>query len=115
MNAGDNSLVRISPDALPGDAFALSLNKFWEVIKSQKDLNLPAHKVCHLFHFLDAECVLPSQCSATGYALLKSQPDTQHSSGKWYVAMVYAWATLAAAKGIADVPHCDVGTVVLLR
>jgi len=43
--AGDNSLVRVSQDALPGDAFALSLNKVWEVIKSQKDLNLPAHKV----------------------------------------------------------------------
>ncbi|DBA68461.1 hypothetical protein WJX79_008695 [Trebouxia sp. C0005] len=42
---GDNSLVRVSQDALPGDAFALSLNKVWEVIKSQKDLNLPAHKV----------------------------------------------------------------------
>ncbi len=59
MNAGDNSLVRISQDALPGDAFALSLNKVWEVIKSQKDLNLPAHKVCHLSHLLDAQCVLP--------------------------------------------------------
>jgi hypothetical protein len=59
MNAGDNSLVRISQDALPGDAFSLSLNKVWEVIKSQKDLNLPAHKVCHLSHLLDAQCVLP--------------------------------------------------------
>ena len=43
---GADSLVHVSQDALPGDAFALSLNKVWEVIKSQKDLNLPAHKVC---------------------------------------------------------------------
>lgn len=46
---GEDSLVHVSQDALPGDAFALSLNKVWEVIKSQKDLNLPAHKVgCQL-------------------------------------------------------------------
>ena len=38
--------MHVSQDALPGDAFALSLNKVWEVIRSQKDLNLPAHKVC---------------------------------------------------------------------
>lgn len=43
---GADSLVHVSQDSLPGDAFALSLNKVWEVIKSQKDLNLPAHKVC---------------------------------------------------------------------
>lgn len=48
---GADSLVHVSQDALPGDAFALSLNKVWEVIKSQKDLNLPAHKVrCHNFN-----------------------------------------------------------------
>lgn len=43
--AGEDSLVHVSRDALPGDAFALSMSKVWEVIKSQKDLNLPAHKV----------------------------------------------------------------------
>jgi hypothetical protein len=32
-------------DKLPGDAFALSLHSIWDVIRSQKDLNLPAHKV----------------------------------------------------------------------
>ena len=32
-------------DKLPGAAFSLSIKKIWEVIRSQKDLNLPAHKV----------------------------------------------------------------------
>ena len=45
LAAGEDSLVHVSRDALPGDAFALSMSKVWEVIKSQKDLNLPAHKV----------------------------------------------------------------------
>ncbi|KAG2448827.1 hypothetical protein HYH02_006178 [Chlamydomonas schloesseri] len=46
---------RFAPDAedtlicgdekLPGDAFALSIHNIWDVIRSQKDLNLPAHKV----------------------------------------------------------------------
>ena len=35
----------MSKDKLPGDALALSLQKVWEVIRDQKDLNLPAHKV----------------------------------------------------------------------
>ena len=43
--AGDDSLIRISDDKLPGDSLALSMGKVWEVIKDQKDLNLPAHKV----------------------------------------------------------------------
>ena len=43
--AGDDSLIRISEDKLPGDSLALSMGKVWEVIKDQKDLNLPAHKV----------------------------------------------------------------------
>jgi len=30
---------------LPGHALALSLQKVWEIIRDQKDLNLPAHKV----------------------------------------------------------------------
>lgn len=42
---GDDTLVRVSQDALPGDAFALSMGNLWDIIKSQKDLNLPAHKV----------------------------------------------------------------------
>ena len=32
-------------DKLPGDAFPLSAERVWEVVRSQKDLNLPAHKV----------------------------------------------------------------------
>ncbi|GAX72911.1 hypothetical protein CEUSTIGMA_g366.t1 [Chlamydomonas eustigma] len=40
----DDSLYR-SGDKLPGDAFTFSAGSIWEVIKSQKDLNLPAHKV----------------------------------------------------------------------
>ena len=38
--------MRVSNDKLPGHALALSLQKVWEVIQHQKDLNLPAHKVC---------------------------------------------------------------------
>lgn len=38
-------MVRVSDDKLPGDSFALSIEKVWEVIKDQRDLNLPAHKV----------------------------------------------------------------------
>ena len=45
LGAGDDSLIRISEDKLPGDSLALSMGKVWEVIKDQKDLNLPAHKV----------------------------------------------------------------------
>ena len=37
--------MRASGDKLPGHALALSLQKVWEVIRDQKDLNLPAHKV----------------------------------------------------------------------
>ena len=43
--ADEDTLVRVSRDKLPGDALALSLQKVWEVIRDQKDLNLPAHKV----------------------------------------------------------------------
>ena len=45
--ADEDTLVRVSRDKLPGDALALSLQKVWEVIRDQKDLNLPAHKVQH--------------------------------------------------------------------
>ncbi|KXZ47030.1 hypothetical protein GPECTOR_38g267 [Gonium pectorale] len=41
---GDDSLIH-GEEKLPGDAFALSIRNIWEVIRSQKDLNLPAHKV----------------------------------------------------------------------
>ena len=40
----EDSLFR-SDDKLPGDAFALSTGSIWDIIRSQKDLNLPAHKV----------------------------------------------------------------------
>ena len=43
--ADKESLVRVSNDKLPGVALALSTSRVWEVIRSQKDLNLPAHKV----------------------------------------------------------------------
>ena len=43
--AEEDTLVRVSGDKLPGHALALSLQKVWEVIQHQKDLNLPAHKV----------------------------------------------------------------------
>ena len=47
MAAEEDSLVRVSPDKLPGHALGLSMQKVWEVIREQKDLNLPAHKVVH--------------------------------------------------------------------
>lgn len=37
--------MRRSTDKLPAAALALSTCKVWEVIRSQRDLNLPAHKV----------------------------------------------------------------------
>ncbi len=43
--AGPDGLVRASPDKLPAGALALSTANIWSVIRSQKDLNLPAHKV----------------------------------------------------------------------
>ena len=39
------SLVRPAEDKLPGHALPLSLQRLWQVIREQKDLNLPAHKV----------------------------------------------------------------------
>ena len=39
--------MRTSGDKLPAAALALSTKKVWEVIRSQRDLNLPAHKVRH--------------------------------------------------------------------
>eukprot|EP00877_Chromochloris_zofingiensis_P002056 jgi/Chrzof1/11851/Cz06g12110.t1 len=40
----ERSLVRVY-DKLPADALPLSLQNIWSVIRSQKDLNLPAHKI----------------------------------------------------------------------
>lgn len=40
-----DSTLRRALDRLPADAFSLSLQQIWEVIRSQKDLNLPAHKI----------------------------------------------------------------------
>eukprot|EP00879_Flechtneria_rotunda_P005764 GHRR01006065.1.p1 GENE.GHRR01006065.1~~GHRR01006065.1.p1 ORF type:complete len:797 (+),score=315.22 GHRR01006065.1:159-2549(+) len=42
---GEASLVRVAPDKLPADSLVLSTQNIWGIIKSQKDLNLPAHKV----------------------------------------------------------------------
>ncbi len=44
----EHTLVRAGEDKLPGSSFALSLEKVWEVIRDQKDLNLPAHKVSYM-------------------------------------------------------------------
>ena len=41
----DESLIRNTSDKLPGQALALSMVKVWDVIKENKDLNLPAHRV----------------------------------------------------------------------
>ena len=41
----DESLLRADRDKLPGQALGLSMVKAWEVIKDNKDLNLPAHRV----------------------------------------------------------------------
>lgn len=41
-----DSLVRRHPDRMPASALPLSTASIWNVIRSQKDLNLPAHKVC---------------------------------------------------------------------
>ncbi len=43
--ADEDTLVRTSADKLPAAALALSTKKVWEVIRTQRDLNLPAHKV----------------------------------------------------------------------
>jgi hypothetical protein len=43
--SGDDSLVRAANGRLPADSLVLSTRNIWGIIKSQKDLNLPAHKV----------------------------------------------------------------------
>lgn len=42
--AGDDTLLRAG-DKLPADSLVLSTKNIWSIIKAQKDLNLPAHKV----------------------------------------------------------------------
>ena len=46
--------MRRSRDKLPGHALSLSLKNIWEVIKDQRDLNLPAHKVSLGFNWKSA-------------------------------------------------------------
>lgn len=41
----NDALCRPAAGRLPGDALPVSMRNIWEVIRSQKDLNLPAHKV----------------------------------------------------------------------
>lgn len=41
----DESYIRITDNKLPGHTLALSMAKVWEVVRSHKDLNLPAHRV----------------------------------------------------------------------
>ncbi|MCJ1422124.1 Cell wall protein rhd3 [Sticta canariensis] len=41
----EDALATTSTDQLPGSSLALSMAKLWQVIKEQRDLNLPAHKV----------------------------------------------------------------------
>ena len=53
----DESLVRQSDDRLPGEVFNMSVRDIWGVIRSQKDLNLPAHKVLVLAVLLMCACV----------------------------------------------------------
>ncbi|GIL94426.1 hypothetical protein Vretimale_620 [Volvox reticuliferus] len=40
----EETLIR-GDEKLPGDTFGLSIRNIWDVIRAQKDLNLPAHKV----------------------------------------------------------------------
>ena len=41
----DGSYLRPVGEKLPGHSLALSMSKVWEVIRTHKDLNLPAHRV----------------------------------------------------------------------
>jgi len=54
----EDSLVHVSEDKLPGQALPLSMQRLWQIIREQKDLNLPAHKVPRLAAHVDA--LLPS-------------------------------------------------------
>lgn len=55
--AEEESLVVHSGDRLPGSSLALSMSELWQVIKEQRDLNLPAHKVhMHLPGSISLSC-----------------------------------------------------------
>lgn len=54
----EDSLVHVSEDKLPGQALPLSMQRLWQIIREQKDLNLPAHKVPRLAVHVGA--LLPS-------------------------------------------------------
>ncbi len=41
----DDTLVRVSNDKLPSSTVELNMSKIWEVVRANKDLNLPAHRV----------------------------------------------------------------------
>ena len=43
--SAQGSLLRAAPSKLPGAALGLSMSKVWEVIRANRDLNLPAHRV----------------------------------------------------------------------
>lgn len=37
--------MRVGSDKLPGSSLALHMTTIWEVVRANKDLNLPAHRV----------------------------------------------------------------------
>lgn len=61
LGADEQSLVRLSRDKLPGHVLPMSLKNIWEVIKDQKDLNLPAHKVCNSLSILSSSAGMSSE------------------------------------------------------
>lgn len=62
--AGEESLYR-GTEKLPGDSFLINTEELWAVIRSQKDLNLPAHKVrCGAM----PPAIMASQAGAAGTA-----------------------------------------------
>jgi hypothetical protein len=73
--AGDDTLVR-EGDKLPADSLVLSTNNIWSIIRSQKDLNLPAHKVGR--HWLLAEQVHSRSCCPRTGSSCKARVLQQH-------------------------------------
>ena len=55
-SADENSLLRPDPAKLPGQAQAFNMAELWEIIHSQRDLNLPAHKVLLRPHYCHMPC-----------------------------------------------------------
>lgn len=68
--ADEDSLVRASRDKLPGNVLSMSLKNIWDVIKEQKDLNLPAHKVL----ILTGPNWLPNSCPRAFFASVQRAP-----------------------------------------